>query len=493
VTRRLATLIGGIGLAMIGVVGLTAVVIALIAGGDDKRRGGLVSEVAVEPDVIPTPPLPKEPRRRKRRGTRPQPSPTPAPTYSPIIDPFGYDPAKRKEFEARAAAGNAHILYALSPGGALATAKRVARFRPQIERAAEEAGVSADRLEALVFLESAGRPDVISPQGIAGAVGLTQIVASTGTGLLAMPIDVERSIELTSKIAIEPRPAKRRKLIAKRKRADPRFDVRKELAASGRYLATAEKQFESEELAFVSYHMGIGNLQGVLDAYGGTVPYTQVYFDSSPTRHPEAWQRLFDFNDDSSRYLFKLNAAQQIMAAYRIDPADLAEQAALQTASDSAEQVLHPPAATPVFERREDIAAAYDDGDLVPLALDVRATGVRVDPRLRPRLYRGLRPEAAATLLYIGARVRAGSGGPHSFLTLGGAVREGGFPDLHATGYAFDILRRYRSDQQARAFQAVLDRLQSLNLIAYIYEDRAIHITVSKDAIAFKPLLDRVR
>ena len=47
----------------------------------------------------------------------------------------------------------------------LATAKRTARWRDEVESAAKEAGLSADLLEAMVFLESAGRPDVIAPTG----------------------------------------------------------------------------------------------------------------------------------------------------------------------------------------------------------------------------------------------------------------------------------------------------------------------------------------
>jgi hypothetical protein len=396
----------------------------------------------------------------------------------------------------------------------------VAAFRPQIEAAAKTAGVSADWLEGLVFLESAGRPDVIAPQGITGAVGLTQIVASTGTGLLAMPIDVARSARLTTRIATARTPKVARRLIAERKRADPRFDVAKTLAASGRYLALAEKEFGSEELAFVSYHMGIGNLQGVLDAYAGgptkaPLAYAQVYFDSSPTRHSGAWRRLFALGDDSSRYIWKLRAAMNIMAAYRADPADLAAAAALQTEKNSAEEVLHPSGSTPVYVDPEAIQQAYDTGELVPLPVDVRRTGIGLDRRLgrqavrlkQPRrLYRGLRPEALATLLYIGAEVRAGAGDDRSFLTVTSAVRDQRYQarllrtnpqatanySLHTTGYAFDILRRYRSDRQARAFQAVLDRLQSLNLIAYVYEPQAIHVTVSTEGSVFKPLLDRV-
>ena len=208
---------------------------------------------------------------------------------------------------------------------------------------------------------------------------------------------------------------------------------------------------------------------------------------------PRPWERLFGFNDDSSRYLWKLYAAQNLMATFRRDPAALSAQAAQQLNKDSAEDVLHPPAQTAAFRTPAALRRAYDAGTLLRLPTDVRITGLRVMPRTGVRLFRGLRPEALATALYIGARVRAGAGNPRTFLRLVGAARTGSLPDLHATGWSFDIQRKYTSDAQARAFQAVLDRLQSLNLIAYIYEPDAMHITVAKDAAAFEPLIDRVR
>ena len=48
-------------------------------------------------------------------------------------DPFAYDADRREDFERRAALGLSHVLYAKSPGGAVATAKRVVRYRPLIE------------------------------------------------------------------------------------------------------------------------------------------------------------------------------------------------------------------------------------------------------------------------------------------------------------------------------------------------------------------------
>jgi hypothetical protein len=50
---------------------------------------------------------------------------------------------------------------------------------------------------------------------------------------------------------------------------------------------------------------------------------------------------------------------------------------------------------------------------------------------------------------------------------------------LHTTGYAFDIKRDYADDRQAQTFQFLLDRLQALDLIAWVREPAAIHITVA--------------
>src|SRR5881409_1516164 len=83
--------------------------------------------------------------------------PKPDPDAGTIADPLSYDGTRQAEFEARATAGLTPVLVEKSPGGVIATARRVARFRPLIERAAAGGPVDADTLEALVFLESAGR------------------------------------------------------------------------------------------------------------------------------------------------------------------------------------------------------------------------------------------------------------------------------------------------------------------------------------------------
>jgi hypothetical protein len=109
-------------------------------------------------------------------------------------------------------------------------------------------------------------------------------------------------------------------------------------------------------------------------------------------------------------------------------------------------------------------------------------------------LYRALRPEALALLVYLAAGAEAVSG--ESPLTITSTVRDVRYQralrrrnreataaySLHTTGYAFDVLREYRSRKQALAFEFWLNRLQAMNLIAWVREPRAIHITVSSEA-----------
>src|SRR5207302_4551255 len=87
-----------------------------------------------------------------------------------------------------------------SPGGVLATAARVASLRSLIDSATAGTGIGPDTLEGIVFLESAGRPNVIAGTDPADAAGLTQILAQTGQSLLGMHIDLARSRRLTAQI-----------------------------------------------------------------------------------------------------------------------------------------------------------------------------------------------------------------------------------------------------------------------------------------------------
>lgn len=460
-------------------------------------------------------------------------------------DPFAYTDGRSSDLVDRATLGYSHVLYEKSPGGIVASARRTARWRDQIERAADDHGVDPDLMEAIVLLESAGRPEVIAGDDPAAASGLAQIVASTGIDLLGMKIDLPRSQELTRRIAatgkslakasamanspkakvrkrarkqLRELPRKQADLARQRRAIDARFQPQAALEGMGSYLEQSQGRFGTTDLAIESYHMGIGNLETVIDRYVGPgeangtvgeivsrdgIDYPQLFFNSSPLVNPRSWDLLASFGDDSSTYLWRVFAAERIMRLYRTDRPQLVRLDELNRAKATAEEVFHPESSTKVFAGPDDLKSALIDGQLVPIG-DGADYGFKVGPQLGelatklgvdPTLYASLRPEALATLIYMSTRVREIDGGKGT-LAVTSAVRDRQYQDalvginteatsaysLHTTGYSFDILRKYRSNAQAQAFQFMLDRLRALAVIDYAVEPQAIHITVSDGA-----------
>jgi hypothetical protein len=407
------------------------------------------------------------------------------------------------------------VIYEMSPGGVVASAERTAAFRPEIEAAAVRHGVDPDTLEAVIFLESAGRPDVIAGPTPEAASGLAQIIPSTATELLGMDVDLEASVALTDRIGRSDGPKQTDRLLAERARVDERFDPEQAIDGAARYLEIASERFGADDLAVVSYHMGIGNLESVLRAYAGAGPrapiadlvaadglsYARVYFDSSPYAHRDAYELLAGFGDESSEYLWKVRACEQMMRLYRDDPERLAEIAGLATSKATLEEVFHPESETDVFDDPGEIEDALAEGELVELPVDP-GLGWIPDKQIgelageldqSAELYRALRPEALATLSYLAGLVLLESNEPAPLL-VSSAVRDRSYQELllgvnpeatpeyslHTTGWSFDIRRDYASKRQAVAFQQALDRLSALALIDYAVEPGSIHVTVSE-------------
>jgi hypothetical protein len=417
-------------------------------------------------------------------------------------DPFSYIPSRSADFTARATAGSAHVLFVKSPRGAASTAARVATFRTLIDAATTGTSVDPNTLEGIVFLESAGQPNAIAGTDPANAAGLTQILAQTGQSLLGMRIELNKSRQLTARIdrayALG-QSARVASLQRARAKIDDRFDPRKALAATVRYLQLAQRRFGRGDLAVVSYHMGIGNLQNVLADYDGgqPVPYVQLYFDTAPNDHASAYRLLSGFGDDSWTYYWRVLAAEQIMRLYRSDPSALRRLSSLQTATDSDAEALHPPGLTSTFADPGALDSAYASHEVLRLPSNARALGLAYDPGMgslarrlgvSPALYRGLRAPALDLLIELAARVRTLAGGAAP-LTVTSTVSDRRYQQLlgvsdppAAAGWSFTIARRYASETQALAFQAMLDRLQALNLIAWERFPDEIEVTVAGDA-----------
>jgi hypothetical protein len=414
-------------------------------------------------------------------------------------DPFAYVPSRESAFVARAIAGEGHVLFTKSPSGVMATAARVAAYRRLIDAATAGSGVDPDVVEGMVFVESAGMPYVVAGSDPSAAAGLTQILAETGRSLLGMHIDLSRTRTILRRIGNASSPGQFRRLLRQLAAADDRFNPRKALAATVRYLRSAQRHFGRPDLAVVSYHMGIGNLENVLNSYDGgrSVPYAQLFFDSAPDHNPATFNTLAGFGDQSSLYYWRVLGAVAIMHLYRTDRRALARLASLQTAGDSTEQVLHPPDRTPSFAAPAALSRAYARRQLVPLPANAHKLGLAYDGSIGAEarqvgapaaLYRGLRPAALDLLVELGVRVRA-LADTSAPLRVASAVSDRryqqklGIDDPQAsTGYSFQIARRYVSRRQAAAFQAMLDRLQSLNVIAWSRSLDTIRVTVASDA-----------
>ena len=464
------------------------------------------------------------------------PKPGAPPYDAAAFQPFAYTDGAAADFLARGSRGMAHVVYALSPGGVEASVARTTRWRGAVERAVAGTRVDADDVEAMLFLESAGRPTVMADGTPASATGLMQIIPSTATALLGMRVDLARSLEINRELpqaqrraVISAKPKKRRaarrlvrSLLRERKVVDERFDPRKALDGAVRYLLEARRRFGRQDLAIASYHMGIGNLGTVIDRYVSPrrparttratverygLSWPRLYYDSSPTRNPRTWKLLTDLGDDSRHYLFKVLASREILRLARDDRGELERRIELQTAKASAEEVLRPESRYSPYGDDEDLRRAYKRDELVPLPKDPVRLAYRPSRRMgslsrrleQPRiLYRGLRREALACLLYIAKEYRriAGRGTlrvtstvrdlPYQELLVATNIQATREFSLHTTGFAIDIAKP-RAEAPLRF---LLERLQALDVIAWVEEPGAFHLTVGPGAGAFAPLYE---
>lgn len=369
-------------------------------------------------------------------------------------------------------------------GAVFTTSARVAQWRPLVGSAARAAGIDANLLEAVVFVESSGRADVTN----GAAAGLTQLKPAVARHF-GLHVSVARANVLSRRIAHSWNAGHIRQLQHWRARYDERFAPAKELRASAAYIAAARTVLGHEDLAVQAYHDGIPALRNTRATYG------ELYFGSNRV-------------DD---YALKVFAAERVMNMWRHHRGALAFEAAQQARKNSAEEYLHPLASTHRFGNPRAILHAEQRHVLRMIPVDARQTHVAISGTLGAearklgrarRLYRSLRPQALDVLMYIGQQVHDLSGVRHP-LILTSAVRDNRYQrvlqrvnwnaahsySLHTTGYAFDIARTYANDRQGRAFQYVLDRLVAANAIAYIREADTMHIAVAADASAKLKLL----
>ena len=180
-----------------------------------------------------------------------------------------------------------------------------------------------DLIEGMVLLESAGRPDARASDDLESAAGLTQILAADRRPGCSGCRWTWRPASGSPRSSAAPAARARRRASGRgAARVDERFDPAKALAATGRYLKQAKDEFGREDLAVVSYHMGIGNLQSVLGAYGDDdASYAQLYFDTLARQPRARVPAAAGLGDDSKTYYWRVLASREVMRLYRDDRA----------------------------------------------------------------------------------------------------------------------------------------------------------------------------
>ena len=271
-------------------------------------------------------------RARARRAARPHAARRDD-GGEPFADPFAYDEDAEAEMVRRAAAGTSHALYARSPGGATATARRVAAWRPQVESRGARGGrgrrpgggprVPGERRPPRRHGRQHGGRRRASRRSSPRRARTCSACTSTSS---AAPGSRGASPAPRPAGAATSSPACRRE----RRAADERYDPAKALAGTGRYLAFARARLGRRTSRWPPTTWASATSRR-------SSPWRERR--SRPTRASTSTPRRRatrpsssasrSFGDESSTYLCKVHAAAEIMRLYRRDPSRLARLEAL--------------------------------------------------------------------------------------------------------------------------------------------------------------------
>ena len=339
----------------------------------------------------------------------------------------------------------ARPLFTSSPGGVVATAARVERWHRLAVRATRGTSIAPALLEAMIFVESSGRPKVV---GLEGHRGLTQLSAR---GM---------------------RPAA-------------------QLRATVRKLVRARRALGRLDLAVASYHLGIAPLRHASS-------YASFYFTTpaSGTAADYYWKVLAA---ERVLHLYRTDR-RELRYEHRLQSRKNSAEEVLHPRRTTVQ--FHTPAAIAQAWHRHYLVTIPTDTARTHIRISGQLGQLAKRLHKKRRLYATLRPQALDVLLYIGRHMRGWKP-----LLLTSAVRDDRYQRLltrinpvatkaysvHTTGYAFDIRRSFVSVAEKRAFFRLLGRLQAVDAIAYIPELAAMHIAVASDAPAKLALLDRLQ
>ncbi|QQS23191.1 hypothetical protein IPM19_01340 [bacterium] len=443
------------------------------------------------------------------------------------------DLAKRKENRIN------HAMWAVwGQKDATKNAERMGQFRNLIENEANANGITPNRLEAQLFVESASSTDKVN--NTSGAAGIAQIMLSVGCeeGLIADKAFCKRAR------------AKKMKFIPKGENIDDkRLNPSAAVPVAASILGKATKYWGDENWAFVQYHMGQGfqrklvvhyldevypgwskefpidrsNVPGMKNVqrfqisdpdrsipkaiakYGFT--YDDIFFRCTPTKTPKTYSFLYRLEDSSATYVYTGLAALKGFELMRSDRTAFDKMVAEQQDPDGG--LANRPMRAwygddeAVYNTRQDIDLAAKRGELVSVpdnakyGFVLRTTGQNpvgeCDPEHKSSYYY-TRKATTGMIFFIAAKVKEQEGTDPFEVT--GLIRSNWMYDVrkclpqtqprtHVIGSAFDIGANIKgapmSAKTRRALIFVIRDLRADGLIDRIAEGTADHIVYNPE------------
>lgn len=225
--------------------------------------------------------------------------------------------------------------------GAANSAQCMEQYKTLIYTEARKNGITPERFEGLLFVESFCNPKQINESS--GAAGIGQIMLSVGC---------ERGLVMDKAFCVQVLASEGKiKFIPKDKNIeDRRLYPQYAIPVSAQILGEGKIYWGDENWAFVEYHMGIGNLRKLVIIYfdetangwrtkypakfnqkqdpNNSVPaeikvrgitFDDIFFRCTPIDTPKTYKLLFSLSDSSATYVYTGLAATEGFALMRSD------------------------------------------------------------------------------------------------------------------------------------------------------------------------------
>lgn len=397
------------------------------------------------------------------------------------------------------------------------------KYRDLIYRSAKQNGISQTKLEALIFVESGC--DAKAYNSDSGAAGLAQILVSTGRELGL--IDSAYKIQPPAKA--DPK---------KDRRYDPNFAI----PAAAKFIASRQKYWGDEILAFEEYHLGQGNFRVLISTYldetnptwrekypktfsqtadpDRVIPramsdykltYFSIFFRRTPKHTPKTSAFLLQKSDFTTTYIFSILSAEKGFALKASNPTEFAKflESQREPSGDVATNRFRTAYADKeaTYNTVADLEKAISRGEIVPVPLKGMGYSLRIEGNnpigecdlSNQKSYLYTWKSTAGLLMYLTARMKE-LGAQDVEIT--GLVRtnkkwyepvNGQKPCLtntqprtHVIGAAFDIGININGKRMSKKTEDILRFMLADMLIGgqlrWIPEGYAFHVVVMPDA-----------